>query len=129
MVEIRTITVLLGEKEYKISEAGFMRAKPWKKRLIEEIKPLFQDLEGATGITFETAADLSKLLPVVERIFIDSIEMIFELLISYSPTLEEDREYIANNATDNQIFSAFQNVVGLADFLGLIKTMNRRIGL
>lgn len=128
MIEIRTVTARLGEKDYEIREAGFMVSKPWKKRLINEIKPLFEKLSGAPNMTFEKPEDLFKLFPLAESIFIEGIETIFDLLIAYSPALAADADYIAQNATDRQIVAAFREVVTLADPFGVIAGLNRQIG-
>jgi hypothetical protein len=128
MVEIESTTFRLGERDFTIKQAGFLRSKPWKKRLFDEIKPLFDRLSGASDIEFNSAADLLQLLPLAEDLFVDGIEIIYGLLIAYSAELEADREYIEAHATDKQIFAAFQEVVKLADFFGLANQLNRRIG-
>jgi len=128
MVEIQTITVQLGDREYLIQQAGFLRAKPWKKRLLEEMKPLFGEISEAQNIEFNTPADLVKLMPLAEKLFIEALDLIFELLITYSPVLEEERVYIEQYATDAQIFAAFQEVVKLADFFGLTVQLSRQLG-
>jgi hypothetical protein len=128
MVDIKTVTVKLGEREYIITEAGFMRAKKWKSLLMGELKPLFDELNGAQNISFDTPSDLLKIAPFIERIFLQAIDTIFDLLLVYAPSIETDKEYIENHATDTQIFAAFQEVIKLADFLGLTAQFSRRIG-
>jgi len=128
MIEIRTVRGLLGEREYTIREAGFAASKVWKKRLMAEVKPLFNTFSDAPNMTFETPADLMNLFPLVESIFVDGIETIFDLLLEYSPALKEDREYIEANATDHQIVSLFREVILLSDFLGLIAQMSASNG-
>lgn len=128
MVEIESTTVRLGEREYTIQTAGFVRSRPWKKRLLEEIKPLFERLNGASEMQFNTAADLFKLFPLVEDLFINGLETVFDLLIAYAPDLEADKEYIEAHATDKQILAAFQEVVKLTDPFGFATQLNRRIG-
>lgn len=128
MIEIKTVTVRLGERDYEIREASFVVSKPWKKRLIDEIKPLFEKLSGAPDITFDKPSDLFQLLPLAESIFIEGIETIFDLLVGYSPTLAADKEYIADNASDRQIVAAFREVVYLADPFGVVNSLNRRLG-
>lgn len=129
MVEIDSVTVKLGEKEYTITQAGFLKSKPWKKRLFEEIKPLFERLNGAGDLKFESAADLKQLLPLAEDLFVTGIETVYALLIAYSPILEADREYIEAHATDKQILAGFQEVIRLSDPFGVVNQLNRRIGL
>jgi hypothetical protein len=128
MVEIKVIAVKLGEKEYSITEAAFRRSKVWKQRFMTEIKPLFKELEGVGDIAFNAPSDLLKLMPLAEKLFIEAIDTVLDLLVAYSPLLEEDREYIEDTATDKQIFSAFQEVIRLADFLGLTSQLNRQLG-
>jgi len=129
MIEIESTVVKLGEREYTIQQAGFLRSKPWKKRLLDEIKPLFEQVGGLGDLRFETPADLLQLIPIAEDLFIDGIDIIFDLVVAYSPELEAEREYIEAHATDKQIFSAFQEVVKLADFFGVVNQLNRKIGL
>lgn len=128
MIDIQTVTIRLGDKDYTIHEAPYRRSTEWRRRLVDEIKPLFEQVSGLTDIQFETPADLLQLLPVAERLFVEGIEQVFDLLIAYSPDLEGDREYIEAHASDRQIFAAFQQVITLADFLSLIPQI-RRAGL
>jgi len=128
MSQIESATLYLGEREFVVQTAGFMRSKPWKKRLFEEIKPLFEKVSAAPDIVFNTAADLLKLVPLAEELFTDGLDLVFDMLITYSPVLEAEREYIENYATDKQILAAFQGVVILADPFGVVATMTRRIG-
>lgn len=128
MIEIGTVSVKLGEKEYTIQEAGALRSRPWKQRLLDEIAPLLEKVKGASDIQFETAADLFQLMPLAKELLVDSAVTLLELLIAYSPTLEDDREYIEAHATDRQILAAFQEVVKLADFLGLTSQLSRQLG-
>jgi hypothetical protein len=128
-IEIQTTTIRLGEKDYTIREAPHLRAAPWNKRLIAEIKPLFEQISGAQEIQFNTAADLLQLWPMFEQIFTDALETVFEMLVTYSADLEADRDYIANHATNRQILAAFREVARLADPFDLVPMLTRQIGL
>jgi hypothetical protein len=128
MVEIESTTVKLGEKEYTIRQAGFLRSRPWKKRLLDEVKPLFEGVTGAGDIVFNSASDILKLLPMAQSMFVEIPETLLDLLFAYAPELEADRALIEAHATDKQIFAAFQEVVKLADFLGVTSLLTRRIG-
>ena len=128
-IEIETFEARLGERDYTIKTAGFIRSKPWKQKLIEEIKPLFEQIAGVQALKFNNPGDLLKLIPVMETIFLNSIEKVYELLLEYSPELEADREYIEAHATDKQILVAFQGAVKLADPFGVIAVILRQYGL
>lgn len=127
-VDIGTTEVRLGERDYTIREAGALRAKPWKQRLLDEIAPLLERMNGASELKFDSPADLFALLPLAKDLLVDSAITLLELLFAYSPELEADREYIEAHATDRQILAAFQEVVKLADFLGLTSQLTRRLG-
>jgi hypothetical protein len=129
MVEIESTVVKLGEKEYTIQQAGFLRSRPWKKRLLEEVKPLFEGVSGAGDIEINSASDILKLLPMAQSLFVDSPEVLLSLLFDYAPELKEDKDTIEMFATDKQILAAFQEAVKLADFLGLTSLLTRRFGL
>jgi hypothetical protein len=129
MVEIESTAIKLGEKEYTVVQAGFIRSRPWKKRLFEEIKPLFERFNNASDLTFNSAADLFQLFPLAEDLFVSGIETIFELLMAYDAQLEADRALIEAHATDKQILAAFQEVVKLSDPFGIVSQFNRKIGL
>jgi hypothetical protein len=129
MIEIESTTVMLGEREYTIQQAGFLRSKPWKKRLIDEVQPIFGQIGEISNFKIDTPADLLKLIPLMETLFLDGIETVFDLLIAYSAELEANKDAIANSATDKQILAAFQEVVKLADPFGVVPLMIRRIGL
>ena len=127
-IEIERVVLLLGEREFEVAEASFLRARPWKKQLIDEIQPLFTELSEAQDMEFAGPADLLKLMPLAEKVLIEAMDKVFGLLIGYSPVLEAEREYIEGHATDKQILGAFQEVVRLADPFGMIAQFNRRIG-
>lgn len=128
MIEIRTATVTLGEKEYTIREASHLRAGPWAKRLIAEVKPLFAQVSQAQDIRFENAADLLQLWPMIEGVFTEALDKIYDLLLAYSSVLEADAAYIGDNATQRQVLAAFQEVVSLADPFGLVPTLTSQLG-
>lgn len=128
-VEIETLEVQLGEKEYTIKTAGFKISRPWKKRLLTEVKPIMEQVSGLRDFKFETPADLLQLFVVAEDVFCDSFDTLFDMLCDYSADLAADREYLEAHATDKQIWSAFQGVVVLADPFGVVRLMMRQFGL
>ena len=129
MIEIESVCVRLGEREFAIRTAGFVRAKPWKKRLLTELQPVFEEIGGATNMSFNSPADLLKMIPLMQSIFLDVTDKMLELLLAYASELEAEREYIEQNATDKQIMAAFQEVVKLSDPFGVVALVTRTYGL
>ncbi len=129
MVSIETATVRLGDKEYTISEQPRVRAKPWRVRLLEEVKPLFAQLENAGNLSFDQPGDLVKVLPLLEAVMLDGLDSIAALTVTFAPELEADREYIEQNATEKQIMACFMEAVKLSDPFGLANQIGRLSGL
>jgi hypothetical protein len=128
-MEVRTVTVQLGDTEYTITEAPYKRASKWRRKLVEQVKPLFEQVAGASEMEFSTAADLLGLWPLVQALMVDGVDMIYALLIEYSDVLGDARENIENTATEAQIVAAFMEVVRLADPFGLTSQLSRNLGL
>lgn len=125
---IETTQIELGERTFEIRTAPFARSRLWRRQLIGEVKPLFEQVAAAQDMTFETAADLLNLWPLAETLLVEGLDLIFEMVISYAEPLEAEREWIEQNATDQQIMAAFQEILRLGDFLGLMPMMSRRFG-
>jgi len=119
-MEIETITVQLGDRQFEVKAAPHGRSKVWRRRMMAEIKPLLDQVTGIQGIEFETPEDLLKLLPLAETVLVNGIDAIAELLISYSTDLEAERDWIEANASDKQIMEAFKAVLSIADPFGLV---------
>lgn len=127
-MEIQSATLRLGDTDYTVRAAGFRRAKVWKKRLLSELKPLFENLNGAPGMEFNKPEDLFKLLPLAENLLVDGVDSVLMLLLSYDPALEAARAEIEENASDRQIIEAFREVVSLADPFGIAALLNQQLG-
>lgn len=128
IVDVGSVTVRFGDRDFTILEASALRAKPWKQRFLDEVMPILTRVSEASEVKFESPADLFQLAPLAKELVVDSAVLLLDLLFEYSPELEAERAYIEANATDRQILAAFQGVIKLADFLGLTSQLNRQFG-
>lgn len=122
-MEIETITVQLGDRQFEVKEATFGYGRRWRRRFADELKPLFSQLAEVSGIEFETPADLLQLWPLAEAALVNGIDTVFELLVTYSPALEEDRIWIEENATEKQVLYAFKEIVTHSGPFELVKML------
>ena len=116
-VEIKYFEAVFGRDElrqYAVEEAGILRSRKWRMRFGETVMPLIEQLPGIMDFEFEKPEDFLKLLPFVQKIVLESLNDVFDLLVLYSPELESNREWLENNATDRQIVDAFMGVLQLA---------------
>lgn len=118
-MKLQSRKIVLGETEYEVSEAGHRRAKGWKKTFLESLfQPLQAQLVELNALDLDaglTLGDLPTLTPFVTTLLTDYIDQVAELVITYSPVLEEDRETILDTASDRQILAAFWEVLQLAN--------------
>lgn len=130
-MRLQTATVVLGETEYTITEAGHRRAKGWKKAFIERFfQPLQARLVEINTLNLDTLTlgDLPVLSPFLRELLTDTIDNVAELVISYSPVLEADKDAILESASDRQIIAAFWEVLKLANPLS-VETIAQLSGL
>lgn len=121
-MRLHTATVTLGEKEYTITEAGHRRAKGWKQAFMDRFyRPLQAQLVDLNALDLDglSLGDLPTLSPFVETLLTDTVDVVAELVISYSPVLEEDEDAILEAASDRQIIAAFWEVLKLANPLSM----------
>lgn len=118
-MKLQSRKIVLGETEYEISEAGHRRAKGWKKAFLEGLfQPLQSQLVELNALDLDgglTLGDLPTLTPFVTALLTDYIDQVAELVITYSPVLEEDRQDILDTASDRQLLAAFWGVLQLAN--------------
>lgn len=118
-MKLQSRKIVLGETEYEVSEAGHRRAKGWKKAFLDGLfRPLQAQLVELNALDLDaglTLGDLPTLSPFVTTLLTDYIDQVAELVITYSPVLEENRETILDTASDRQILAAFWEVLQLAN--------------
>ena len=121
-MKLQSRTVVLGEKEYTITEAGHRRAKGWKKAFLTSLyQPLQAQLVELNALDLNglDLGDLPTLSPFVTTLLTDYVDAIAELVITYAPALEDDREAILDTASDRQFLAAFWEVLKLANPLSV----------
>jgi hypothetical protein len=116
-VEVKYFEAVFGKSEvkcYEIEEANPSRGRKWRAKFNATVMPIFEQVSSLQNIEFEKAEDLLKLMPIVQKILLESFDDVFDLLILYSPEVEADQEWIMENGTDRQILAAFMGVLQLA---------------
>lgn len=124
------VSVTLGEegfeKQYEIRTLPVKMARQWRK-LVREPLGRLNELLGTikSDMTFETVEDMiaavQLILPQLVPLLLDMQDEVFDLLVAYSPTLQQDREFLEEHALDEQVIDAFLAVIRLAFPLELLK--------
>lgn len=149
---IGTATIVLGEREYVITERKRQAQADWRKRfedafeavsdlVVMMLKQIDKDIPGLKAEPTETAPDaaadesnvsittaeereqaqmaeakgfLISLLARANNLVSGVLDEALELVVSYSPSLTADRDYILTEVYDSQIVDALVEVLQLA---------------
>lgn len=112
---MESVTVELGERTYTFSSPpGIKRAQDWRAQLGGTVSEIFDILEMMKDLEISRVSDVITLAHKVRPLLLSRLNEIPEWLISYSPVLEKDRDYIMENAYEEQIYPAFFEVLKLA---------------
>ena len=165
---VGTATLVLGEREYVVTERKRQAQAEWRKRfedafesvsdlVVMMLKQLDKDIPGIkgdaaaaaetaveesgeaeSGVTIITAQEreqaqvaeakgfLVTLLARANNLVADVLDEALDLVVSYSPSLTADRDYILSEVYDSQIVDALVEVLTLAyPFGGLITQLGK----
>lgn len=108
------ITVTLGERQYVIDKLPIRQSKLWRQSLAEPFGEISQTLESASIVEVDQFGDIASLVRRASGVLLGSVDKMLDLLFAYSATLAADREYIEENAYDDEALAAFVEVLKLA---------------
>ncbi len=115
-------TITLGGVEYTINELPARKNAGWRKALERQIGPVLNLVEQAgAGLEIRSSEDLMAIANQVGKLLVSAPDLMIDLIFSYAPALDADREAILDNAYDSDLARAFVAVLGLAyPFGGLV---------
>ena len=111
---MRTITVVLGEKEYVLRELPVRKNREWRERLQKPFGELVEALQGARDTEIDNLRAVGGLVQQLSALLLGSVDIVIDLIFAYAPELAEDGKYIEENGYDSQFLEAFASVLGLA---------------
>jgi len=109
------ITVALGDREFKVEALSIRESKGWRHKFSERLQPLLDILPTLPDVDITKPEELVKLTPVVQGLLTDYLDEAIEVLFEYSPVLNEEREWIEDNATEKEAIAALMGVLKLAN--------------
>ena len=122
---MRQAKVTLGGREYMLRTPPIRRSKEWRQKLARPFGDLAKAIELAGSVEL-SAADIPNIGDLVKRFastLIGSVDTMLDLLFDYSPELAQDREWIEENAYDDEALNAFTEALKLAYPLDTILAM------
>lgn len=119
-------TVVLGGKSYTICELPARKNAGWRKGLERQLQPIMSIVEQAgAGLELRNSDDLLKVVGQVSQLLVTAPDLLIDLLFSYVPELDADREALLDNAYDSELIAAFTTVLGMAYPFGSLASLAR----
>jgi len=124
--ERRHATVELAGREYTIYALPMGASRRWRETFGQPVQTILGVLQNADTINLQNVKDLTALLHEVGDLVLGSTDILVNALFAYSPELQQDREWIEENADDTEAIAALWEVVKLAYPFGALVNMLQR---
>lgn len=133
------VTVELAGKKYKVTQLTIRKNREWRERFD---KPIGVILDAATlvgdlaGKKYDQKGALMSDLFVaitaraadIGTLLMDSMEIVLDALYAYAPAIQADKEFVEENAFDDEAVRAFGEVLKLAYPFGQLISLVSQIG-
>lgn len=110
---MREIKLILGEKEFTVRELPDRKNKEWRKQL-EPILDGVSKLLREDNTEINSAGDLVDIMARNGRALIAQSENAADIVISYSPLLQAEREWLDENVTETEYLAALMALARVA---------------
>jgi predicted lipoprotein len=114
----QSISFVLGEAEFTLIVPPIKQTREWRKLVNANIDPLAQQFSGMQ-FTFNNMEDISGLIQAGRSILFESIDIIFDTMLAYDPSLLDQRDVIESSATEAQIVHTFKLMLSTIDSFGI----------
>jgi hypothetical protein len=125
----KTSKVTLGGREYILTEKVMGVSQKWREKLRQSsVMRIFESLDGAMeqlvsavngmdegkgNLNIIAGINIATIAPAIVRGLTNSIDDVIDLLFDYAPEVGDDREWLAENAYNDELVMAFIEVLKL----------------
>jgi len=100
------ITIKLGDKDFKVKILALGKARTWRTTLL-------QVMSGVLA-SFKDVPTPGNMAPALTAAMLTFPDKLHELVEAYSPEIASERDYILDNASDEQLASAYGKITAVA---------------
>lgn len=119
----------LGGRNYTVLALPIGKSKMWRDKLAIPFGRLAHVLTQAGMVEINQFGDIAGVVQQFSGILLGSMDMMLNLLFEYSEELAKDREWIEENAYDEEALHAFGEVLKLAFPFGvMLEVVTGRLG-
>jgi hypothetical protein len=105
--------VVLGEREFVVKAKSIRKGQAWREKFKGQAELITSVISNVTGVRFDSPQDLARLIVPLKDLLIAAPDIICAMVFEYATELEPDREWILDNARDDEMMLAFAAVLTL----------------
>lgn len=120
-------TIMLGGREFVLAELPRLQNADWRVELESKLEPLINLISGVNKLELNTAADIDWLVQSLRGVLLKAPDVLVDLVLSYSPELREQEEWINLHVYESELIPAIQEVIAMAYPLGSVVGLARQI--
>ena len=115
-------------RSFTVQTLPIRKAKEWRALIGAPFDQLVTGLASAGAIELTDGNSLANLLGLARNLLIGSVDQIWDWLLAYAPALAADSDWILDHGTDDEVMTAFLEVVKIAYPLGRLVDLFRTTG-
>lgn len=108
---MKTVEVTIAEKTYEIQALTIKPTRVWQQRAQQPLNMMLQAIESAQTTELSDIGSLVALAREVSTVLLGATDIVLELTLAYAPNLAADRDYIEENGYNEEIMTAFIEVL------------------
>jgi len=100
------LTIKLGTKDFQVKILALGKARSWRMKLLETMSCVLA--------SFKDVPTPGNMAPALTAAMLTFPDKLHDLVEAYSPEIAADREYILENASDEQLAAAYGRITAVA---------------
>ena len=123
-----TQLVTLGGREYVLKPLPLRPAREWRAQFSRLAEMVISAMRHATTAQLSSPDDLASLAAEVAPKLLGLVDELIEMMFAYSPELRAERDWLEENATEEEAMAVVIRITAIAfPFGGVVPTL-RQIG-
>lgn len=111
-------TITFADKSYPIHALSMRQAKAWREKFAE---PLIGIITQSTNLlSADLTTDAANIIGTLGKALTGAVDRIADAIFAYDVAIAADREWILDNATDEEAISAIITILGVVYPFGSI---------
>lgn len=108
---MKTVTVRIADRDYEITALTIKPTKAWQLKAQTPVNNLFGAVETLQGVELNDVGQLVGLAREVATVVMGMTDIVLDLVCDYAPNIAADRAYIEDNGYNEEVMSAFLEVL------------------